>query len=209
MLYDLIKSHAALFFMQRRAEDERGRDALRVRERGGFCSGKRCLHAPERNGGRAGIEDDEERVGPARRYPEGQAGLEFTIQDLQRLTGWSYSSIYRTLKGYDSRGKNYTGLLEKCPALSFTDRTVTVTEKRGIRSAAGPRRSQWDRELYRQWNGGGACWLDRDPKDGDGGARLLHCCMFPAHLLQLLQMKMAFPVPPFPAMVLIMIIILY
>ena len=35
---------------------------------------------------------------------------EFTIQDLQRFTGGSYMGIYRMLKGYDSRGKNYTGL---------------------------------------------------------------------------------------------------
>ena len=96
--------------------------------------------------------------------------LEFTIQDLQRLTGWSYSSIYKTVKGYDSRGRNYTGLLEKCPALSFTDRTVTVTESDGYAVRRRTEAFEWDRELYRQWNGGGACWLDRDPKDGDGGS---------------------------------------
>jgi hypothetical protein len=109
--------------------------------------------------------------------------LEFTIQDLQRLTGWSYSSIYKTVKGYDSRGKNYTGLLEKCPALSFTDRTVTVTETDGYAVRRRTEAFEWDRELYRQWNGGGACWLDRDPKDGDGGsfAALLHVsCNFAA-----------------------------
>ncbi len=40
MLYDLIKSHAALFYQAARAEDERGRDALRVCERGGFHRSK-------------------------------------------------------------------------------------------------------------------------------------------------------------------------
>ena len=30
---------------------------------------------------------------------------EFTIQDLQRLTGGSYMGIYRMIKGYDSRGR--------------------------------------------------------------------------------------------------------
>jgi hypothetical protein len=109
--------------------------------------------------------------------------LEFTIQDLQRFTGWSYSSIYKTVKGYDSRGKNYTGLLEKCPALSFTDRTVTVTEHEGYAVRRRTEAFEWDKELYRQWNGGGSCWLDRDPKDGDGGsfAALLHVsCNFAA-----------------------------
>jgi len=90
---------------------------------------------------------------------------EFAIQDLQRLTGWSYSSIYRTIKGYECRGKNYTGLLEKCPALSFTDRTVTISEDQGTRSAAGPMRSSGTGNCTGSGNGGGACWLDPDPKE--------------------------------------------
>ncbi|MDO9036678.1 MAG: hypothetical protein Q7U51_15960 [Methanoregula sp.] len=108
---------------------------------------------------------------------------EFTIQDLQRLTGWSYSCIYKTVKGYDSRGRNYTGLLEKCPALSFTDRTVTVTETDGYAVRRRTEAFEGDKELYRQWKCGGACWLDRDPKDGDGGsfAAFLHVsCNFAA-----------------------------
>ena len=67
---------------------------------------------------------------------------EFTIQDLQRLTGGSYMSIYRMIKGYDSRGKNYTGLLEKCPVISFTgpdrdadrgERVFGPVQDRGVR----------------------------------------------------------------------------
>ena len=126
MLYDLIKSHAALFFMQR--EQKTSED------------GTLCVYANEAdftaandvftllNGTAGGQESkmtkkESDLLGAIQKA--GQA--EFTIQDLQRFTGWSYSSIYRTVKGYDSRGKNYTGLLEKCPALSFTDRTVTVS----------------------------------------------------------------------------------
>jgi hypothetical protein len=92
---------------------------------------------------------------------------EFTIQDLQRLTGGSYLSIYRMIKGYDSRGKNYTGLLEKCPAISFTDRTVTLTEESGYSVRRRTEAFEWDRELYRQWMNGGACWLDHNPKNDD------------------------------------------
>ena len=90
---------------------------------------------------------------------------EFTIQDLQRFTGGSYMGIYRMIKGYDSRGKNYTGLLEKCPALSFTDRTVTMNEDEGVSVRRRTEAFTWSREIYRQWTNGGACWLDRDPKD--------------------------------------------
>ena len=107
---------------------------------------------------------------------------EFTIQDLQELTGWPYINIYRALKGYDSRGKNYTGLLEKCPAISFTDRTVTVSDEDGVSIRRRTDAFAWSRELYKHWTFGGACWLDRDPDggnddDADGSfTALQHVC---------------------------------
>ena len=169
MLYDLIKSHAALFFMQRRQKTS--------------DDGTLCVYADETdfaaanevftllNGTAGGQESKMTKKESDLLAVIDKAGpLEFTIQDLQQLTGWSYSSIYKTVKGYDSRGRNYTGLLEKCPALSFTDRTVTVTESDGYAVRRRTEAFEWNRELYRQWNGGGACWLDRDPKDGDGGS---------------------------------------
>ena len=175
MLYDLIKSHAALFYLQREQKTS--------------MDGTLCVYANEAdftaandvftllNGTAGGQESkmtkkESDLLGAIQKAGQ----LEFTIQDLQRFTGWSYSSIYKTVKGYDSRGKNYTGLLEKCPALSFTDRTVTVSEHEGYSVRRRTEAFEWDKELYRQWNGGGSCWLDRDPKDGDGGsfAALLH-----------------------------------
>ena len=114
--------------------------------------------------GRAGIEDDEEGVRPARPDPPADRS-EFTIQDLQELTGWPYISIYRALKGYDSRGKNYTGLLEKCPAISFMGRTVTVSDEDGISIRRRTEAFSWSRELYRQWSFGGMCWLDHETHD--------------------------------------------
>lgn len=182
MLYDLIKSHAALFFMQRKQKTS--------------DDGTLCVYADEADftaandvftllNGTAGGQESKmtKKESDLLVIIEKSGQQEFTIQDLQRLTGWSYSSIYKTVKGYDSRGKNYTGLLEKCPALSFTDRTVTVTENDGYAVRRRTEAFEWDRELYRQWNGGGACWLDRDPKDGDGGsfAALQHVsCNFAA-----------------------------
>ena len=176
MLYDLIKSHAALFIRQRRQKTS--------------DDGTLCVYADETDfaaandvftllNGTAGGQESKmtkkesdllNAIQQARRD-------EFTIQDLQRLTGWSYSSIYKTLKGYESHGKNYSGLLEKCPALSFTDRTVTISEEQGHSVRRRTEAFLWDRELYRQWNGGGVCWLDRDPKDGnDSFPSLLHVC---------------------------------
>ena len=71
------------------------------------------------------------------------------------------------IKGYDSRGKNYTGLLEKCPALSFTDRTVTMNDEEGVSVRRRTEAFTWSRDIYRQWMNGGACWLDPDPQDDD------------------------------------------
>jgi hypothetical protein len=166
MLYDLIKSHAALFFRQRRQKT--GED------------GTLCVYADEADftaatevftllNGTAGGQESKmtKKESDLLAIIEKANLAEFTIQDLQRLTGGSYLSIYRMIKGYDSRGKNYTGLLEKCPAISFTDRTVTLTEESGYSVRRRTEAFEWDRELYRQWMNGGACWLDHNPKNDD------------------------------------------
>jgi len=166
MLYDLIKSHAALFFRQR--QQKTGED------------GTLCVYADEADftaatevftllNGTAGGQESKmtKKESDLLAIIEKVNLAEFTIQDLQRLTGGSYLSIYRMIKGYDSRGKNYTGLLEKCPAISFTDRTVTLTEESGYSVRRRTEAFEWDRELYRQWMNGGACWLDHNPKNDD------------------------------------------
>ncbi len=169
MLYDLIKSHTALYYQQR---DQKTKE-----------DGTLCVYASEAdfsaakdvftllNGMTGGQESKMTKKESDLLDAIQQARQEeFTIQDLQRLTGWSYISIYRALKGYESRGKNYTGLLEKCPALSFTDRTVTISEEQGNSVRRRSDAFQWDTALFREWNCGDACWLDRDPKDGGGPA---------------------------------------
>ncbi|MDO9549358.1 MAG: hypothetical protein Q7J03_00125 [Methanoregula sp.] len=169
MLYDLIKSHTALNYLQRTTKT--------------MEDGTLCVYADEAdftaandvftllNGTAGGQESkmtkkESDLLGAIQQARQD----EFAIQDLQRLTGWSYISIYRALKGYESRGKNYTGLLEKCPALSFTDRTVTISEEQGNSIRRRSDAFQWDTALFREWNCGDACWLDRDPKDGGGPA---------------------------------------
>jgi hypothetical protein len=170
MLYDLIKSHAALFFMQREQKTaEDGTPCIYAAEADFAAANEIFAQLSGTSGGQ------ESKL--TRREADLLAAIqradrpEFTIQDLQELTGWSYSSIYRTLKGYDSRGKNYTGLLEKCPAISFTDRTVTMSEEEGVTVRRRTEAFAWNRGIYRHWMTGGPCWLDRGPGDGgsDGG----------------------------------------
>ena len=144
MLYDLIKSHAALFFMQRRQKVARDGTSCVYADKKDFAAANEVFSLL--NGTAGGQESKMTRR---------EAGLlaaireadqpEYTIQDLQRLTGSSYSGIYKSLKGYESRGKNYTGLLEKCPALSFTDRTITTPGEDGNTVRRRTEAYAWDR----------------------------------------------------------------
>jgi len=68
-------------------------------------------------------------------------------------------------QGYECRGGNYTGLLEKCPAISFMDRTVTMDDESGITIRQRTEAFPWDKELFWQRNSKGACWLDHNPED--------------------------------------------
>jgi hypothetical protein len=166
MLFDLVKSHAALYSMQRKTKI--------------LDDGTTCVYAEEAdflaandvftllNGTSGGQESKLTRRESDLLEKIVLADLaEFTIQDLQQWTEDSYMGIYRLIKGYESRGKNYTGLLEKCPALSFTDRTITTTNNDGNTVRRRTEAFAWDRELYRQWKNGGSCWLDRDPGNDD------------------------------------------
>jgi hypothetical protein len=168
MLYDMIKSHAALFFMQRKKKTSGDGTSCVYADEADFTSANEVFTLLN---GTAGGQETKltRREADLLAAIRDADQLEYTIQDIQKLTGGSYSGIYKTLKGYESRGKNYTGLLEKCPALSFTDRTITTLGEDGNTVRRRTEAYAWDRELYRQWNGGGACWLDPGPDAGDDG----------------------------------------
>jgi len=86
---------------------------------------------------------------------------EFTVTDLQKVSGLTNSVINKMLQGYQSKGNIYSGLLEKCPALSYCDKTHTTgdeIEKTSRRARA----YQWDMQAYRKWAGAGTVWLEED-----------------------------------------------
>ena len=73
-------------------------------------------------------------------------------------------TLHYLMHGYASQGVAYNGLLEKCPAIAYTDRTVVADDE--MTGASTRRRTNaytFDQGLYHQWCFGGAVWFDDDP----------------------------------------------
>jgi len=87
--------------------------------------------------------------------------IEFTIPMLQKATGLSNAVLHRLIHGYTSRGASYSGLLDKCPAIAYTDRTVVSDdEQTGYSTRRRTNAYTFDHELFKKWMAGGAVWLD-------------------------------------------------
>ncbi|HWQ64477.1 MAG TPA: hypothetical protein VN429_08670 [Methanospirillum sp.] len=59
------------------------------------------------------------------------------------------------MHGYRSYGKTYSGLLEKCPAISYLYRTVTEGDE-GKTTTRRATAYLWDSDLYMAWKKGGS-----------------------------------------------------
>jgi len=93
-----------------------------------------------------------------------QMGVEvFTVRQLRSALGLSYQKTRRLLNGYSSRGTPYSGLLEKCPAISLYEATVTEDGGCGVTARRREQYFTLDMEVYRAWSGGASVWLDEDP----------------------------------------------
>ncbi|HWQ62892.1 MAG TPA: hypothetical protein VN429_00650 [Methanospirillum sp.] len=174
MLLDLIRTNAALCQKQREQRVESGINCVIATECD-FTEASRLFMSLNSDGG-----------GQAYKLTKRETALlsliaslnryEVTVSELQRETGWTNSNVNKLLHGYRSHGKSYSGLLEKCPAISYLDRT----ESRGDGGCTTYRRSKayiWDSDLYTAWKKGGLIWLARDetgddqiPPDDNGGA---------------------------------------
>jgi len=84
---------------------------------------------------------------------------EITISELQHITTKSRSVVYKMLHGTNSKGYHYSGLLEKCPAISVCDRTL-VTDENGTTLAHRREKAYaWDEFVFQSWSSDGGCWL--------------------------------------------------
>jgi len=161
MLLDLIKAHALLRCMQRETDQAEDGSPCIVATRGDFADAVRLYD--HLNGTAGGQETKLTKVEASVLDVIARAEWpEFTVQQLQRVTGRSCSSIRKVLHGYVSKGYTYSGLLEKCPAISFNDRTVVSENEDGLSVRRRTTAYQFSSDLYRQWARGGSCWLEDD-----------------------------------------------
>jgi len=153
ILFDLIKASALIHRFQREAYDGGIRANL-----DDFTAAARVYAAI--NGETGGQETKTTKNEAAALATVAKMGWEqFTIKMLQEALGLSYHQTYRILHGYTSRGTAYSGLLEKCPAVSFFD-TMVTEDGEGYAMRRREHLFSFDCTVYRRWAHGGGVWLD-------------------------------------------------
>ncbi len=177
MFLDMIKSVAAIRFLQRERRDLPG-GAVRVYATEADFRTAAAIYAELH--GVAGSQGEKLTKREAAVLDlVATAGLEeFTILKLQALTKLSYHQCYRLMSGYASRGESYTGLLEKCPAVSTLAMSVSAPDGRGDGTV---RRRMvtytFDARAFRAWRSGGQVWLaEPGDDDSDGLQHLQQVC---------------------------------
>ncbi len=163
MLLDLVKAHAVLMQNQRERSESENMVIINatVEDFRSACRLYTALNGTD-GGQQSKLTRRESELVEAIR----SRGLgEITISEMQHITGWSYSVIHKMLHGSVSRGYQYSGLLEKCPAISVCDRTL-ITDEGGLNAAH--RRSKayaWDPYVYECWISDDGCWIDVSQSD--------------------------------------------
>jgi hypothetical protein len=162
MLLGLVKAHALLYSLQRERQEVKGVAVIRANHED-FDGAVRLYSLL--NGSTGGqttklTKMESDLLGTITTLK----WVEFTIPMLQKATGLSNAVLHRLIHGYTSRGAAYSGLLEKCPAVAYTDRTVvSEDEQTGFSTRRRTNAYTFDRELFRKWMAGGAVWLDDEP----------------------------------------------
>lgn len=159
MLFDLIKCHARLFFLQR-DRDEHGSI---IATRGDFEYARRLFLDLTCDTGAQ--ETKQTRNEAAALDSIAKMGLEvFTIKQLQEVLGLSYHQVYRLLKGYRNGRGNYTGILDKCPAVSYIDATV-AEDIYGMEVKHREHYFSFDIGLYKNWTARAEIWLEDEVEE--------------------------------------------
>ena len=151
---DLIKCFARIRFMQR-PRDDRGRIIAAIDD---FRDALTLYHElTDESGSQVNqLTPDEARI---LRLVELMHRESFNRNDLVAVSGLPALRVWRILHGRAERGTG--GLLDKCPALTVQDVSVSMVEE-GLRHGHREKRYYFDTGLYRAWSGRGAVTLDTD-----------------------------------------------
>ena len=164
MLLDLIKSNAVIRFQQRERIEADGVPCI-VATRDDFDDAVKLYGLLNGTTGGQATKLTKKESDMVVTIQRG-GWSEFTISMLQKATGLSNGNIHKLLHGYASRGATYSGLLEKCPSISFSDRTVVSEEElSGISMRRRANAYTFDQVLFDSWCSGGGVWIEND---GDG-----------------------------------------
>ena len=166
MLFDLIKCHAALRFLQLPGEEVDG--VIRIEATREDFDAAACLYGAI-NQEIGSQESKLTRNEAAALRTISRMGWEmFTTRMLQQATGLSYHQVRRILQGYTAKDTTYCGLLEKCPALGVVDATV-FDDSTGTAVRWHELHFQFDAGRYREWVAELSVWLEDEDPSPDGG----------------------------------------
>nr|WP_319538802.1 hypothetical protein [uncultured Methanospirillum sp.] len=164
MLLDLIRTNAALYQQQRERHVVNGVTSVLATEEDFDQASRLFVELNGETGAQGNKLTKRESLLTHVLATSGVA--EISVSQIQTITGWTCSTICKLLHGYQSYGKVYSGLLAKCPAVSFLDRTVTKGDQ-GQTTMRHTRVYLWDPFLYDAWLKGGSVWLAGDGTDPD------------------------------------------
>ena len=166
MFFDMIKSVAALRFLQRDRRDLSDGMIRVYATEADFQTAAEIFAALHGEAGSQGEKLTKREADVLNIIVK--AGLaEFTILKIQSLTTLSYHQVYKMMNGYISRGANYSGLLEKCPAISMVEKTISTRDDNGEGTIRRRTASfTFDNQVYHHWRTGGVVWL-AESEDGE------------------------------------------
>ncbi|WFN33867.1 hypothetical protein L1S32_08425 [Methanogenium sp. S4BF] len=162
MLFDLIKCHTLMHFLQRETDG----DGTLIATEEDFRYAEQLYGLI--NGSVGGQETKLTKNEAAALSSIAAMDLEvFTIRTLQDALGFSYKQAYRLLHGYTNTKATYAGILDKCPAISLISASV-AEDLYGIDIRRHKHFFSFDPVMYQTWAARSDVWLK--PDDGDDSA---------------------------------------
>ncbi len=161
VLLDLVRSHTLLHLFQRERRTLKDDRLSVVATEADFAAAASLFVDLHTTGGSLTAKFDRNEqlaLSLASHYRAEQ----FCLADLQRWTGWNYQKARRLMLGYDSRGSHYPGLLDKSPALSLVDQTVSEVDGEGRDVKRRSLVFIFNEEAYRKAQFAGQVWLEEE-----------------------------------------------